>query len=303
MEMNFIQKNKKKIIFITVLLLAAAALLLTWFQKKLLHNDTDVNCRVYPLKLTLKDTLFYKDATSFAAMRRWEFGDGNISLTDTGFYQFRKPGYYQVRLSINNSYSKVFNIQVLDTVTIGRIEDSVTTIEGPVTAMQFENVIFRARSRNAKLFSWKFGESNSIDSKEPMVIYAYQNPGEYTVSLYTDETAYPIRQKIRILPSYKVMNDTVSLDDMYKKIDDDFKYHLQQIAEGKSFNEHYNYLLKKYLCNNENAVMKVNNSKINNFFYYCTGLQFDKNSIIQTVKVGFDDKQNCVTKVEVQQTK
>lgn len=49
--------------------------------------------------------------------------------------------------------------------------------------------------------------------------------------------------------------------------------------------------------------MKVNNSKINNFFYYCTGLQFDKKSIIQSVKTGFDDKQNCVTKVEVVQTK
>ena len=52
-------------------------------------------------------------------------------------------------------------------------------------------------------------------------------------------------------------------------IDDDFKFHLQKIADGNNFNEHYKYLLNKYLCGNENAVMKVNNSKINNFFYYC----------------------------------
>ncbi len=303
MEPNFIQKNKWKILSITLLLLAISAILLTWFQKKVLHSDVDVNAKVYPFKLFVNDTLFYKDATVFAVMRRWEFGDGNISLTDSGFYKFNKPGYYQVRLSINNSYSKIFNIQVLDTIATGKIEDSVTTIEGPAIAMQFENVIFRVKSKTATMFSWKFGETNSIDAKEPMVIYAYQHPGEYIVSLYTDETAYPIRQKITILPSYKVMNDTTSLDDIYKKIDDDFKFHLQKIADGNNFNEHYKYLLNKYLCSNENAVMKVNNSKINNFFYYCTGLQFDKNSIIQTVKVGFDDKQNCVTKVEVQQTK
>jgi len=303
MENNFIQKNKKKIFLITLLLLIAGALLLTWFQKKIIHSDTDLICKVYPLKLTVKDTLFYKDSTAFGVLHRWEFGDGNISLTDTGFYQFNKPGYYQVKLSINNAYSKVFNVQVLDTVVIEKIEDSVTTIDGPVLAMQNENVIFRVKSKIAKLFSWKFGETNSIDSKEAVVIYAYKNPGQYVVSLYTDEMAYPITQKIQILPSYKVATDSQSLDVMYDSIDNDFKFHLQKIANGENFNLNYHYLLKKYLCNNEDAVMKVNNSKINNFYYYCAGLQFDKNSIIQSVKVGFDDKQNCVTKVEVQQSK
>lgn len=303
MEVSFIQKNKRKIIFFTIVLLAVVAFLFTWFQKKLFHNDADLKCTVFPLKLSLRDTLFYKDSTPFAAMCRWEFGDGNISLTDTGFYQFHRPGYYQVRLSVNNQYTKVYNIEVQDTVVRGNIQDSVTTIEGPTTAMQFENVVFRAQSKTAKLFSWKFGESHSVDAKEPVVIYAYQNPGEYIVSLYTDETAYPITQKIKILPSFKLLNDTASLDDMYKKIDDDFKTHLQQIANGIKFNEHYNYLLRTYLCNNENAVVKVNNSKMNNFFYYCSGLQFDKNTIIQSVKVGLDGKQNCVTKVEIQQSK
>jgi hypothetical protein len=301
--MSFIQKNKRKIIIITILLLMGIAFLLTWLQRSVWHNNTDTNSKVYPLKFSLKDTFFYSDKTVIEGSRRWEFGDGNISLADSGYYQYRRPGYYQVKLSINNNYIKVFDIRVMDTTTIGRIEDSLTVIEGPATAMQFENIVFRAHTKNAKFFSWKFGESNSVDAKEQMVIYAYQLPGDYVVSLYTDEMQYPVTQKIHILPSYKLMSDSVSLDDMYKKIDDDFKYHLQQIADGKNFNEHYNYLLKKYLCNNENAIMKVNNNKINNFFYYCSGLQFDKKSIIQSVKTGFDDKQNCVTKVEVVQTK
>lgn len=224
--MSFIQKNKRKIIFLTILLLTGLAFLLTWLQRKVWHNNADINSKVYPLEFTVKDTFFYRDETAFEGNRRWEFGDGNISLSDSGYYQYRKPGYYQVKLSINNNYSKVFNIRVLDTVAIGKIEDSVTAIDGPSTAMQFENVVFRARTKTAKLFSWKFGETNSVDSKEPMVIYAYQSPGDYVVTLYTDEMQYPVMQKIRILPSYKLMNDSVSLDDMYKRIDDDFKYHL-----------------------------------------------------------------------------
>jgi hypothetical protein len=185
----------------------------------------------------------------------------------------------------------------------GTIKDSVTTIEAPTQAMQFENVIFRANTKTAKLFSWKFGESGTIDSKDQMFIYAYQNPGNYTVTLYTDETEYPIPHNIKILPSFKVMNDSISVDDIYQKIDDDFKYHLQQIANGSNFNQHYNYLLNKYLCKNENAPIKVNTSKINTFYYYCAGLQFDKNSIIQSVKVSFDEAMNCVTKVDIIQGK
>jgi hypothetical protein len=109
--------------------------------------------------------------------------------------------------------------------------------------------------------------------------------------------------QIKILPYYDALEEEVSVEDAYAKIDNDFKYHLQQIANGNSFNSHYNYLLKTYLCNNENTVVKVSDSKVNNFYMYCAGLQFDKNTIIQTVKVNFDDTQNCVTKVDINQTK
>jgi hypothetical protein len=301
--MSFIQKNKTKIAFATLLLLICATAVFSWLQSQIIHTTADLNFNIYPSKLTLKDTLHYKDNTSFGKIRRWEFGDGSISLSDSGIYQYKKPGYYQVRLLVNNEYTKSFAIQVLDTTIIEKIEDSITNIEAPSQAMQFENIIFRAQTKRAKYFSWKFGETGNIDSKDPMVIYSYQNPGDYIVILYTEETQYPILHKIRILPSFKLINDSVSLDDIYKKIDNDFKYHLQQIANGSSFNEHYNYLLEKYLCNNENAVMKINNDKLNDFNSYCLGLQFDKNIIIQAVKVGFDDKQNCVTKVDVQQGK
>ena len=50
-------------------------------------------------------------------------------------------------------------------------------------------------------------------------------------------------------------------------------------------------------------MLKVHDSKVNNFYMYCAGLQFDKNNVIQTVKVNFDDAQNCVTKVDINQSK
>jgi hypothetical protein len=296
------EKNRVKLILIIAGIVIGLVLIGLWLQKNVFHTVADIDAKIYPTTLSTGDTLFYTDRTQFSAIKEWNFGDGNISVNDSGYYFYKKPGYYQVKLTLNGKYSKIFSIQVLDKPN-GTIKDSVTTIEAPMQAMQFENVIFRANSKTAKLFSWKFGESGTIDSKEQMVIYAYQNPGNYTVTLYTDETEYPITHKIKILPSFKVMNDSISVDDIYQKIDDDFKYHLQQIANGSNFNQHYNYLLNKYLCKNENAPIKVNTSKINTFYYYCTGLQFDKNSIIQSVKVSFDEAMNCVTKVDIIQGK
>jgi len=299
---HFKQKNKRRIIIITFAALLGLAALFAWLQSRVLHLQEGVEMNVYPLKLSIKDTLHYVDKTAFGKTRRWTFGDGNISLSDSGSFQYSKPGYYQVSLLIDNKYSKTVNVQVIDNTKSGDLQDSVVTIDAPKIAMQFENIVFRCNVKGAKLYSWKFGESGSIDSKDPMVIYSYQRPGNYTVMVYTETTKYPVMHKIQILPSYKASVDSISLDDGYKKIDDDFKWHLQQIANGNAFNEHYNYLLKTYLCRNEKVVMKVNETKLNDFNSYCLGLQFDKRSIIQSVKVGFDDKQNCVTKVEVQQS-
>lgn len=296
------KSNTVRIILILSGVVLALVLVGLWLQQKFFHAVTDIEAEVYPTTLMVGDTLFYKDKTPFSAIKEWGFGDGNMSVNDSGYYFYKHPGYYQVKLTLNGKYNKVFSIQVLEEEVVP-IADSITVIEAPKEAMQFENIVFRSNSKNAKLFSWKFGESGIIDSKEQMVIYAYQNPGNYIVSLYTDETEYPILHNIKILPSFKEMTDSLSVEDIYQKIDNDFKYHLQQIAKGSNFNKHYNYLLSKYLCGKENTPTKVNTSKINTFYYYCIGLQFDKNNIIYNVKVNFDDNMNCVNKIDVVQGK
>lgn len=301
--MTFIQKNKYRIILILSVLILLSTCVVYWLEKRLFHSVADIDCKVYPKTLSVGDTLFYADKTSFSAIKKWEFGDGNISVNDNGYHLYKQPGFYQVTLTLNDQYSKTFSIEVLANTSKGNIADQITKIEAPIQAMQFENVIFRAKSSSAKLFSWKFGESGTIDSKEQMVIYAYKTPGDYVVTLYTDETAYPITHKIKVLPSFKVLGDSTAIEDVYKEIDEDFKSHLQQIANGSNFNTHYNYLLTKYLCKNENVATKVNTSKINTFYYYCMGLQFDKQSTIQSVKTGFDENLDCVTKVEITQSR
>ncbi|MBK1895159.1 PKD domain-containing protein [Chryseobacterium paridis] len=303
--MNYFQKNKKNIIIGVIATLLIAALVALWLQKKVIHSADDIVGVVYPSTISVGDTLVFEDKTQFAKSKKWNFGDGTTSEKSSGIHFYNKPGYYPVTLIIDNKYSKSFPVLV-SARALQKAKDTATvktTIEAPLQAMQFENVQFRAIS-DAKQFSWKFGESGTTDSKDKLAIYSYKEPGDYIVTLYTDESIEPIIHRIRINPSYDALNDQdVSVEDAYAKIDNDFKYHLQQIANGNSFNSHYNYLLQKYLCNNENTVVKVNDSKVNNFYMYCAGLQFERNTVIQTVKVNFDDTQNCVTKVDINQSK
>lgn len=302
--MNYFQKNKKNIIIGVIATLLIAALVALWLQKKVIHSADDIVGVVNPSSIAVGDTLLFEDMTQFAKTRRWNFGDGTISDKSNGIHFYNKPGYYSVTLIIDNKYSKTFPVMV-SARAVPKQKDSTKVkalIDGPTQAMQFENVQFRAVSE-ATQFTWKFGETGNIDSKEKMSIYSYKKPGDYIVTLYTNESEEPTLHQIKILPYYDALQEEISVEDSYAKIDNDFKYHLQQIANGNSFNMHYNYLLKTYLCNNENTVVKVSDSKVNNFYMYCAGLQFDKNTIIQTVKVNFDDTQNCVTKVDINQSK
>lgn len=302
--MNYFQKNRKNIIIGVIATLLIAALVALWLQKKVIHSSDDIVGVVYPASIRVGDTLNFKDKTPFAKQKKWDFGDGTTSEQNKGFHFYNKPGYYNVTLIIDNKYSKSFPILVSARNT--KSKDSLeiaTTIDAQTQAMQLESIQFRAIS-DATQFSWKFGESGRIDSKEKMATYSYQKPGNYVVTLYTDKNEPPVLHNIKILPGYDDLDDEeLKIDDTYEKMDNDFKYHLQQIANGNSFNMHYNYLLNKYLCNNENAIVDVKDSKVNNFYLYCAGLQFDKNVVIQTVKLNFNDTQTCVTKVDINQSK
>lgn len=305
--MNYIQKNKKNIIIAVISLLLLAAIIILWLQRKVIHSSDDIVAAVYPTSLNVGDTLTFEDKSTFGKSRKWDFGDGFNSDKNKGAHFFKKPGYYQVSLIIDNKYTKSFPILVSGGFSKPADTTKVATkIDAPSQAMQLENVFFRADSPDAKIYTWKFGETGNIDAKEKMATYAFKNPGNYVVTLYTDIDNEPIQHMIKILPAYEDLDDEVvstpSVVDIYSKINDDFKYHLQQIANGNNFNSHYNYLLSTYLCNKDNIALTVND-KNNSFYNYCMGLQFDKNNSIQEVKTTLDTNQNCVVKVEVKQSK
>jgi hypothetical protein len=297
----FFYKNAFKIVLLTVII-SAVVVVCVLGVKRFLPDSADVNASIYPRVITLKDSLFFTDSTKFATERRWNFGDGGQSFSEAGYYQYQRPGNYTILLTVNNKYTDTFFVTVKDTVRIFSMGDSVTHIQGPQTAMQFENIIFRAIGKGAKQYRWQFGETNYTDAKEAFVQYSYQSPGDYTVLLHTDNSEYPARFQIHIDPSFKASQDSIyNIDSIFRQRENDFKFHLQQIADGNNFNKHYYYLLEKYLCGNEKVIVKVNGQKLNDFSSYSLGLQFDREVSITSVKLSPQENLKCMKLIEVRQ--
>lgn len=305
--MNYIQKNRKTILLISAGVILLGALIL-WAVLDKKHSSDDIIANVYPISVKVGEPVNFEDNTLFSDNRKWIFEDGFTTKDKKGVHVFTKDGYYQVSLIVDNKYTKDFKILVSANPVVDVDEPEITMIDAPSQSLQLQNVTFRAISKDAKMFSWSFGESKSIDSRDKVASYAFTDPGTYTVNLYTDTDTDPIQHVIKILPAYpeeKVAEIEAlepTKEESISKINDDFRYHLQQIANGSNFNFHYYYLLRTYLCNKNNISVAANDKNIS-FYYYCTGLQFDKNNIIQEVTTTVDPGQNCVTKVEVKQSK
>ena len=293
--------DKKIYLPVIGILLVAVIALLTRF---VFVKSARVNAKVSKNKLLVNETFAFEDNSEFAKKWKWEFGDGVIAYDRGGSYQYTEPGSYMIRLTLNDVMTDTFYVSVRDTTTLSPIvQDSLMQISGPEIGMQFENLIFRAEGKGARLFHWQFGDDKREDSRNAFVFHTYDKPGNYIVELFTDVSEYPIRLPVKILPAFEGsgIEAPPTATEKLGKADDDFKFRLQQIADHKDFEGNYRYLLSRYLCGNEKVVVMVNGGKYNEFFTYCAGLHYDKNIYIQQVKVSVDTAMTCVTRVEVSQ--
>lgn len=290
--MKKISNSKAYIIIITILLCIVVAFIIRHF-----FNKKEVQAFVSPLEIYHGEVISYTDSTFNAKKWMWEFGNGDTSFTKTGEYKYKDIGLYRIRLTVDNSYQKEFVVNVKDPVRLER--DSLVRIEAPSMALQEELIVFRGIGLS-KEWRWSFGETGIIDSRDQVALYTYLIPGIHEVELMTEETKYPVRHQIEILPKY-IENDTT---DVWVRVGNDIKEKLQAIVDGKPFNPNYNHILTKYLCNDPYVLVTVNNEKKNDFYSYCQGLKIlgKHNTTILAVAVEPDEKNpDCLLKLFVSQ--
>lgn len=260
-----------------------------------LFTTREIAASVIPLDIEIGQTIHYSDSTKGADTWLWEFGNGDESLSQQGQYTFTETGRYQIRLKVDNKQEKKFIINVR--APQKNEGEQLVHIEAPKTAMQGEYIVFRGEGPS-KEWRWEFGETGIVDSREKSAIYKYELPGIYDVLLSTEETQYPVRHQIEILPQFTEDESA----DVESLIGNDIKQKLQNIIDQKPFNENYNYILSSYLCNNPNMPVVVNNDKKNDFYSYCQGLKIigRQKTTIDNVIIELDPlNETCIKKLIV----
>lgn len=307
--MNYFQKNKKNIIIAIISVLLLATLIALWLTSR---NTVEVNAKVTPDRLQVGDTLRFEDNSSNTESVVWDFNDGTISKSKKGIHVFSTAGMYSIKVTVNKKFKKEFS------VLVSPRENSQTTasvdarISAPSQVMALESVLFSAFPNNAKSYEWNFGVNPGVDSNENSPTYTYKKAGSYLVTLtVVDENNHrqQVTHSIIINSNYNPMDQAPLpaaapvVDDSYELANDDIKKVLQQIALGNNFNEYYNYLLKTYMCKNDDVAIVVNN-KTTSFYSYCMDLQHKQNNIvIQEVKTNYDSTKRCVVKLDITQSK
>lgn len=286
----------RKILFVVaaMLLCVLVAVLI-----RLFFSNRIVRMTLTPIEVEVGEAVHYADSTRNASSWLWEFGNGDVSHERSGQYVFKEPGRYQVRLQVDHSLEKKQIVKVNRRAN-NYGSDQLVKIEAPATAFQGEIISFKGYGPSRE-WRWQFGESGIVDSREQNPLYAYSEPGRYEVLLTTEETQYPVRHTIEVLPQYAENDST----DVLVVIGNDIREHLQAIVDGKPFNVHYNYILKKYLCGNPDIAVTVNNNKKNDFYSYCQGLKIiaRRKTLIDEVFVDMGDNLNneCVMQLMVTQ--
>jgi len=293
--------NNKLTLSLRAFLLAAAVLLvLYWYTR-----EDEVRATIFPLEQMVGQPIYYRDSTRHADDWEWEFGNGQKVRRTRGVFYYYKPGIYLIRLTVNEKNTKTFSVVIKPRPQMD-VQDSIVRIQGPTSGYEREKLVFTAVGGRARRFSWRFGESGQVDSREQTAIYSYpevenySRPQKYIVELMTDVTKYPIRQEVTITRGYNKFAPTVDSLDI---IGNDIRRRLQSIADGQSFNSHYNYLLNRYLCKRSDAFVRINNAKANDFYSYCMGLQFDRGVRIDAVAVDSDTTTSCIVRLNVTQHK
>ncbi|GHT65524.1 PKD domain-containing protein [Bacteroidia bacterium] len=280
-----------------IVLSAAILCVIIAFAIRYFFGKKEVRAFISSSEIYQGESLSYVDSTYNAKDWLWEFGNGDVSNGKKGEYRYPASGMYQIRLTVNNSFQKEFMVNVRPPVRLDG--DSLIKIDAPSKAIQNEYVTFKGVGIS-KQWRWSFGETGIIDSRDQTAIYAYSLPGIYEVDLTTEDTKYPIKHTIEIYPEYMEVDSL----DVLTLVGNDIREKLQAIVDGKPFNPNYNYVMTKYLCNNPDVLVFINNDKRNDFYSYCQGLKIlgrKITTIVEVIVVSDEVKPQCVQKLHVTQ--
>jgi PKD repeat protein len=162
------------------ILLSLAVGGLLWAYPPQLYDAPIADFDASPLRGPAPLEVFFKDGSIGAVDRfSWEFGDGQTGLGEGTSHVYEKAGVYTAKLILTGpggSAVKTCTVEVLPA------DRAFADFRGkPLKGRGSVEVAFESLARNAKKWTWDFGDGQKSSDLDP--VHTYSEPGHYTVKL------------------------------------------------------------------------------------------------------------------------
>lgn len=133
----------------------------------------------YPETPVQGDAITFQNLSTNASSYNWDFGDGNFSTSVNPTHTYSDTGTYIVTLIASNPNAvDTFSLPVFVTDSNAIISYFTYSPQYPCYG---DTITFYNTSYNATSYTWDFGDGNTSTVQD--TVYAYANPGTYTVKL------------------------------------------------------------------------------------------------------------------------
>ncbi|NSL87942.1 PKD domain-containing protein [Chitinophaga solisilvae] len=250
----------------------------------------------------------------------WEFGDSSARQTGAQVYHaFHKAGSYVVTLKSGKcTWNKeVIVVMPVTATPVSSAADVFPVIEGPSEVFAGRPVTFYNKTASATKWTWRLMQDNAEVHTQSSVTYTFSAPGERTLSLIINgDSAHMVMKSITVFPARAKPADdgdggafpaVVPRNDpppppppveekprVPAVSDDEFQYMLTQVVGKQKTAADF----AKYLCDNLQARVLLNDNRTDNFAHFCDRIHGKKRVKIQKVNL-VKDKNGCVTEIRV----
>lgn len=178
------------------------------FEKPLLIQSKPVAVANFVVNTTAGDAplsvQFFDESSGEPTLYFWEFGDGGTSQEKSPLWEYKRPGVYTVKLTVDNQFSQPNTLERQNFITVTLPPPPVAMFDGaPTSGVGTLSVSFQDHSNgNPTSWLWDFGDGNSSTLQNPP-LHEYTTPGLYTVRLtvrddYGRESVYEKRDFINV---------------------------------------------------------------------------------------------------------
>lgn len=190
----------KRIILSMVVLMVSSVSIAAY--RKFFYRHEGIRATISPRDAVLhvNDSISFKDVTSGADRRIWDFGDGEFSTSQSGNHVYITPGKFRILLRSHGAFGTLVDSSTEVVVLSNEPAAPVAAgISGPELVIAGELVGYQAPA--AESYEWRVEGDASLASnkqKESVATYQFSSPGKKTVIVATRNPDQNLRKEILV---------------------------------------------------------------------------------------------------------